>query len=207
MHHTSLTRVTRLVMGVGALAIGLALVPLAAHPAGAANAPAVGPIAAPAAKSGTEIRLRDDCDPVTFNAQLGAGACVGNGGTTVDEFNAELQRRGSVNAWKYNPDNDSLDPGESLTLVNRGGETHTFTKVARFGGGFVAGLNQASGNPTPAPECATVNADGTLTPKPASATNLRVAGGTSTSGPAVGNGTTLFQCCIHPWMRVTVTRR
>jgi hypothetical protein len=52
-----------------------------------------------------------------------------------------------------------------------------------------------------------VNADGTLTPRPASATNLRVAAGTSVPGPAVGSGTTLFQCCIHPWMRVRVTRR
>jgi hypothetical protein len=208
MHHTSLTRATRLVMGIGAVAVGLALVPMAAHPARAASAPAAGPVAAPAAKSGTEIRLRDDCDPATFNAALGAGACVGNGNTTVDEFNAELNRRGSVNAWKYDPNGtDQLDQGESLNLVNRGGETHTFTKVAAFGGGFVAGLNQASGNPTPAPECATVNADGTLTPKPASATNLRVAGMSSVPGPAVGNGTTLFQCCIHPWMRVRVVRR
>jgi hypothetical protein len=208
MHHTSLARATRLVMGIGAVTVGLALVPMAAHPARAATTPAAGPVAVPAAKSGTEIRLRDDCDPATFNAQLGPGACVGNGGTTVAEFNAELQRRGSVNAWKYDPNGtDQLDQGESLTLVNRGGETHTFTKVAAFGGGFVAALNQASGNPTPAPECATVNADGTLTPKPASATNLRVGGMTSVPGPAVGNGTTLFQCCIHPWMRVRVVRR
>ena len=29
-----------------------------------------------------KIRLLDDCDPATFNAVLGDGACIGNGNTT-----------------------------------------------------------------------------------------------------------------------------
>ena len=37
-----------------------------------------------------KIRLLDDCEPTSFNAVLGDGACVGNGHTTFDEFIAEL---------------------------------------------------------------------------------------------------------------------
>jgi hypothetical protein len=157
------------------------------------------------ADSAQAIRLRDDCDPATFNAALGPGACVGNGGTTITEFNDELAARGSVNAWKYNPDHTDGKPGQGLLVVNRGGETHTFTRVANFGGGFVAPLNEASGNTTPAPECAAIQPDGSLRPQPAGPTNMFVAAGQQVPGPALGNGTTLFQCCIHPWMRVRIT--
>ena len=62
--------------------------------------------AAPApagAKSDQEIRLRDDCEPVSFNAVLGPGACIGNGGTTVDEFNSELAQHGSVGPGSTTP--------------------------------------------------------------------------------------------------------
>ncbi len=164
------------------------------------------PVGAGAA-SAKEFRARDDCDPATFNAALGPGACIGNGNTTVDEFNDELDRRGSVNAWKYNPDQTNLNAGDTAVVVNRGGETHTFTQVARFGGGFVAGLNEASGNPVPAPECATIAANGSLVPVPASPTNLFVAAHTQVPSPALARGTTNFQCCIHPWMRIQVTQR
>jgi len=156
------------------------------------------------AKSDQEVRLRDDCEPVSFNAVLGPGACIGNGGTTIDEFNSELAQRGSVGAWKYNPDHTQLSSGQHLVLVNRGGETHTFTRVAAFGGGFVAPLNQASGNLVPAAECATVLPDGSLVPKPVSASNIFVPAQQQVAGPAFGPGTTLYQCCIHPWMRVVV---
>jgi hypothetical protein len=156
------------------------------------------------AKSAQEMRLRDDCDAASFNAVLGAGACVGNGGTTIDEFNQELAARRSVGSWKFNPDNDDQRPGEARVTVNRGGETHTFTKVRAFGGGFVAGLNQASGNPVPASECAITNPDGTLRPQPAGPTNVFVPAGRIISIPAMGNTTEFWQCCIHPWMRVRV---
>lgn len=183
---TTLTRAVRL-----AAVVAIVLVTsMFARPAGA--------------KSAQEMRLRDDCDAASFNAVLGAGACVGNGGTTIDEFNQELAARGSVGSWKYNPDHDDQRPGEVRVAVNRGGETHTFTKVHAFGGGFVAGLNQASGNPVPASECAITNPDGTLRPQPASPTNNFVAAGTTVSVPAMGNATELWQCCIHPWMRVRI---
>jgi len=40
---------------------------------------------------------------------------------------------------------------QMLLAVNRGGEVHTFTHVAAFGGGIVLPLNELSHNPTVAP--------------------------------------------------------
>ena len=48
-----------------------------------------------AVQSDKKIRLLDDCDPATFNAVLGDGACIGNGHTTFAEFIEELEA-GSV---------------------------------------------------------------------------------------------------------------
>ena len=155
------------------------------------------------------LRIRDDCDPATFNAAIGAGACIGNGDTTFARFQAELADEQSVGSWRFNPDKEfQVDRGRALILESRAGETHTFTKVANFGGGFVAGLNAASGNPVPAPECAIVNADGSLSPQPPSPANIFVRAGTTVAGPVAGSailpvGRSKFQCCIHPWMRTT----
>ena len=162
---------------------------------------------------GERLRIRDDCDPATFNAALGAGACVGGGDTTLAKFQAELAAEGSVGSWRFNPDHEfNIDFGRTLTIESRAGETHTFTRVANFGGGFVAGLNAASGNPVPAPECAIVNPDGTLRPQPAGPANLFVRAGTTVAGPTAGGpllpvGRSKFQCCIHPWMRTTARVR
>jgi len=71
---------------------------------------------------------------------------------------------------------------------------HTFTRVAQFGGGIVPALNTASNNPVEAPECAALAASDMLSP-----------GASFTTLPAAASGTHLYQCCIHPWMRSTVT--
>jgi hypothetical protein len=139
------------------------------------------------------LRLRDDCDPTSFNAALGAGACVGNGGTTLAEFNAELAKNHFVGAWKMNPDHFGGIAGTVIEVTNRGGETHTFTPVVAFGGGIVPSLNQASGNTTVAPECANLNPQ-TIVPS-----------GGHLNGSPLAVGTHRFQCCIHPWMRTTAT--
>jgi hypothetical protein len=173
---------------------------------GAISAGAVGMAGS---SDGERMRIRDDCDPATFNAVLGPGGCVGNGDTTFARFQAELADEQSVGSWRFNPDNEfQVDRGRALILESRAGETHTFTKVANFGGGFVAGLNAASGNPVPAPECAIVNADGSLSPQPPSPANIFVRAGTTVAGPVAGSailpvGRSKFQCCIHPWMRTT----
>ena len=139
-----------------------------------------------------KVTLRDDCDPATFNAALGPNSCLRkDSGMPFNTFVALLTRNQTVGPWKIDPDRVEADPGTVLTATNRGGETHTFTRVAAFGGGIVPLLNNLSGNPTPAPEC-----------NPGTIQFLAPGGATSAT---VGNdGTELYQCCIHPWMRMVV---
>jgi hypothetical protein len=155
-------------------------------------------------KNSGEFRLRDDCDPATFGPN-----CIGDGDTTLNEFNAELAAKGRVDDWKFQPDHFETRAAQPVILVNRGGLTHTYTRVAGFGGSFVARLNAASGNLIPAPECAKLAADGvTLIRTPASSTNIAVPAQTQMVAPGIGTpGTVRFQCCIHPWMRSTATVR
>ena len=144
-----------------------------------------------------KIRMYDDCDEATFNAVLGAGSCVGNGHTTFDEFIGELAATQDAHAWRNQPSAIKVNVGRPTIVENRGGETHTFTEVAAFGGGFVSDLNGISGNPVPAPECLNF---GTMVFIPA---------GGSDVGPTAGSaqlpvGSHRFQCCIHPWMRTVI---
>jgi hypothetical protein len=155
------------------------------------------------------VHIRDYCDPVTF-AAIGCVRTVtpvSSGVITFSGFNAELGADKSVGAWRFVPDRANADEGLGLMLQNLGGETHTFTRVREFGGGFVAPLNAASGNPVPAPECAqTVN--GQLVPQPPSPDNIFLDGNASATGPLVPERETAkFQCCIHPWMRMTVNAK
>ena len=161
---------------------------------------AVASIGVVVANDSLRIRQRDDCDPATFNAAVGDGTCIGGGDTTFDDFLAEFQQTGSVEKWRFNNDHAGVDRGTAITVENRGGETHTFTKVAKFGGGFIDLLNDP--NVPVAPECA--QAPGV--PQPPGPDNLFVPAGGSAVTPALTKrGTVRFQCCIHPWMRSVVT--
>ena len=144
----------------------------------------------------THVSIQDQCDPASFNAALGAGTCTRQGNVTFAAFNSELNAHGSVAAWRYVPSTLTIHVGQAITAMNDGGETHTFTEVDNFGGGIVASLNQASGNPTEAPECAQLAAG-----------DFVAAGTTFTSDVATAAdiGTEKYQCCIHPWMRAVVT--
>jgi hypothetical protein len=169
-----------------------------------AGAIAVGSMAALVANDSLNIRMRDDCDPATFDAAIGPGTCVGGGGTTFARFIAEFTEEGEVGAWKFNNDRATVDRGTAITLTNRGGETHTFTRVAEFGGGFVPVLNARPDGSTltPAPECVAP----TGAPQPPSADNIFLPPGASTVGPTVtSRKTAKFQCCIHPWMHSEIT--
>src|SRR5829696_9015297 len=107
-----------------------------------------------AAGGGTRIvTMLDACDPTSFDAVLGSGTCVRNGGVTFQQFINELTARGTAGGWLFAPSNMHVMVGNTLLAVNRGGEAHTFTEVEHFGGGFVQSLNQLSGNPVPAAEC------------------------------------------------------
>ena len=144
-----------------------------------------------------KIRLLDDCEPTSFNQVLGDGACVGNGHTTFDEFIAELAATQDAHQWRNQPSQMHVNVGRPTFIENVGGETHTFTPVAEFGGGFIDQLNGISGNPVPAPECLNL---GSIVFIPAGGTEV---------GPTAGSsdlpvGTHRFQCCIHPWMRTVI---
>jgi hypothetical protein len=82
--------------------------------------------------------------------------------------------------------------GELLVARNRGGETHTFTEVDEFGGGFVDQLNRLTGLTEVAPECAALAGRGMIAP------------GDSSSEEEEAAGVEKYQCCIHPWMRAEV---
>jgi len=133
---------------------------------------------------------------------VGPGACLprNHGTETFKIFLNEITLDHLAGAWRYGSRQYTFGSGRNTLLENRGGETHTFTKVAKFGGGFVSFLNQLSGNLNPAPECLA----------PPSSTSLFVPGLTNVAGPTAGSaampaGTSRFQCCIHPWMRIEIT--
>jgi hypothetical protein len=137
------------------------------------------------------LTLLDRCEPESFNAALGPGTCVGDGNVTFGAFIAELVKKQTHHQWRNQPTHVALKSGRLITLTNVGGEVHTFTPVAEFGGGFIPDLNNLSGNPIPAPECLDF---GTIQFLPA---------GSVTPVAGLPEGTHHFMCCIHPWMRTT----
>ncbi len=140
------------------------------------------------------VIAKDDCEPVSFNLAIGAGTCVGSGGTTFGDFIAQLVDHKFAGAWHFSPKQVDIHEGSSLVVTNRGGETHTFTQVTQFGGGGIVGaLNQILfGTPTPP----------TFFFGPF---NFISAGQTTTIPAAtLTPGTHLFFCAIHPWMHETV---
>jgi hypothetical protein len=165
------------------------------------------------AKGGNRpVLISDDCEPVSFNLAF-PGACAGNGKTTFDKFIAQLTQHQNAFLWMFAPRESTVPVGKTLGLGNTGGETHTFTKVAEFGGGFIIPLNSLSGNPIPTPECTTgaVLVPGTmLEPRPDGPANIFVEAGEEEDGPTAGSAilpagqTVKFQCCIHPWMRTEI---
>ena len=149
------------------------------------------------ADSPTTVQIRDDCDPATFNAFGNANGlgdiCQGDGQTTFGDFIAELQATHVAEKWRFNP--DRMSEPRRIVAHNRGGETHTFTKVENFGGGVNTTLNALSNNPIQAPECLSAKFAAT-----------QVAPGDNLD-PGPVSGGDKFQCCIHPWMRTTVRQR
>ncbi|MGH7604317.1 MAG: cupredoxin domain-containing protein [Gemmatimonadaceae bacterium] len=145
-------------------------------------------------KANATVSVQDECDPATFNAALGAGSCSRQGNVSFASFNNELQATQKVATWQFVPTALTIHVGQSIAAMNNGGEMHSFTEVAQFGGGIVPSLNQASGNSTETPECAALPA-----------VDLIAAGQTFVTDAATTVGTKNYQCCIHPWMRATVT--
>jgi plastocyanin len=148
------------------------------------------------AKAGAQqrlIQMMDACDPQSFNDAVAPGTCIRKGGLDFNKFLALLGKHHKVGAWHFAPGTVNAQVGQELVAVNNGGEVHTFTEVEEFGGGILDTLNTLSGNPVPAPECLALQAGDFVPP-----------GGTFTD-EVEEVGTQHYQCCIHPWMRATVT--
>src|SRR2546423_185528 len=66
--------------------------------------------------------------------------------------------------WRFAPPRLDANHASMLQALNVGGETHTFTRVAAFGGGIVPPLNALSHNPIEAPECKALEGDDFVAP-------------------------------------------
>src|SRR5262245_55330780 len=95
------------------------------------------------------VKVRDDCDPTTFNspppAGAGPGTCIGKGDTAFSDFIAQILDHGFAGAWRFSPSTFHVDAGRDLLIRNDGGEFHTFSQVAQFGGGCIPPINALLG--------------------------------------------------------------
>ncbi len=143
----------------------------------------------------SEVYMNDACSP-SFNVVVGPGTCTSPGGMPFGMFVQRLAQNKFVGAWRFSAPQVHLNAGDSLTVENRGGETHSVTEVTQFGGGGIVGvINQIMfGTPTPP-----------IFFDPAGPLNF-VGSGDKTTIPSstLTTGTHLFQCVIHPWMEETV---
>ena len=190
MHRTTNRRVLAALMGGTALALGAVLV--------------TAPTAAAGGGDTKRVRLLDDCEPASFNAAIGPGTCVGDGDTTFADFIEQLAENGleaneSADKWENKPGRFHIDEGDRLRVVNIGGEFHTFTEVAEFGGGCVPELNQALGLP------AGDMVDECEDPSLFATTGVPAGGRIHVHG--LDAGVHKFECLIHPWMQSVVTVR
>jgi hypothetical protein len=145
------------------------------------------------ARDGRTIKIQDRCDQSTFDAAIGPGTCLRNGGVTFAEFSRRLNPKdGGHNAWRFSRHDVTLRPGQPLRLQNTGGEMHSFTEVANFGTGIVPPLNAALPPGTPPAQPI-----GDLRFIPA---------GQSAEIDGLSARRHLFECLIHPWMRTVVTQ-
>src|ERR1700726_2899929 len=93
-----------------------------------------------------QVVTLDECDPATFNAPTAVGPdfCknIALGASTTFSKLFEKAAAGTPDPnWDFEPDTLTVKKGTTINAINQGGEPHTFTKVAQFGGGFIGGLN------------------------------------------------------------------
>jgi len=140
----------------------------------------------------------DECDPVTFNAALGPDFCRNvalGASTTLSDLFAKAGAGTPDPGWDFEPDKLNIEEGTNLNVVDRGGEPHTFTEVKQFGGGFIPQLNAPGEDPVP--ECAAGFSS-------VAVAKTRILQGSQSYITGLSKGKHLFQCCIHPWMRIEV---
>jgi plastocyanin len=158
-----------------------------------------------------QVVALDECDPDTFNAPKdpNGGGGLGEGGTgfchevalsafgystTLGDLIAKANAGTPDPGWDFEPDQLTIHQGTDLSVVDQGGEPHTFTEVKQFGGGFVEPLNHGEAT---VPEC-----EGGF--KNVAVARTRITQGSRLDVTGLSKGKHLFQCCIHPWMRMEV---
>jgi plastocyanin len=145
-----------------------------------------------------QVVALDECDPTTFNAALGPDFCKNvtiGAFTTLNDLFSKAAAGTPDPGWDFVPDGVTIRTGDTVSIVDQGGEPHTFTEVAHFGGGFIPGLN-GPGQQT-VPECV-----GGFSKVDVAKT--RVLQGSRLQVAGLAKGMHHFQCCIHPWMRTNV---
>jgi plastocyanin len=152
-----------------------------------------------------QVIALDECDPESFNMALsesGGGFChnvslaaFGYATTLMDLLS--LAQAGTPDpGWDFEPDTLTIKEGTIVSVVDQGGEPHTFTEVKAFGNGFLPPLNPG-GSTSVIPECS-----GGF--KNIAVARTRVVQGSHLDVIGLSKGKHLFQCCIHPWMRMEV---
>ncbi len=154
-----------------------------------------------------QVVVLDECDPDTFNAALGRGragfchnvALAAFGfATTLADLLSRAESGNPDPGWDFEPDHVTIKKGTVVSVVDQGGEPHTFTEVKAFGNGFLPPLNPGSAT-TVIPEC-----DGgfrTCSRQDASRSRQPARRHRPVEREAS------IQCCIHPWMRMEVDVR
>jgi len=146
-----------------------------------------------------QVVALDECDPTTFNTALGPDFCKNvtlGAFTTLGDLIAAAQAGTPDKGWDFEPDQVTIHKGDIVSVVDQGGEPHTFTEVKAFGNGFVPPLN-VGGATTAIPECA----GGFST---VAVAKTRILQGSHLDITGLSKGKHLFQCCIHPWMHMEV---
>jgi len=179
---------TRLrVLGLAVLALGIAAF-AAVSPAGSDDG------------AGPHIAIEDDCDPNDPAWNVRGGCTQKRGDVTFLEFAAEISPPLDAlstavlghQAWRNDPSYLKVNAGTTVRVKNDGGRPHTFTEVARFGGGKV-----------PPPAGTPLNKGLTTAPECPGSLDLAAGDIAILDGLTVGDHR--FMCCIHPWMRAMIT--
>jgi len=152
-----------------------------------------------------QVVALDECDPTTFNAAAGPSFCHNVSlaafgfATTLSDLLVGAEAGTPDPGWDFEPDLLTIKQGTTVSVVDQGGEPHTFTEVKAFGNGFLPPLNPGSSTSV-IPEC-----QGGF--KNIAVARTRVVQGSHLDVTGLSKGTHLFQCCIHPWMRIEVDVR
>ena len=82
-----------------------------------------------------QVVALDECDPATFNGALGPDFCKNvtlGASTTISDLFAGAAAGNPDPGWDFEPDSANIKDGAILSVVDQGGEPHTFTEVEKI---------------------------------------------------------------------------